>query len=215
MPISALLDGASPSAGFPLLAGLPWASDRSVAQTAAYELLKEQDNLQEGLATWLESMPKTELDVIIERSVERSSHYKWYLGGDRKSYLVWLHQYKSPEKFKMASTFAASVHNHRLEFSSRVICGALHVTWFQARLIEDRARLTVLDRRRLTRGTVVHMRPDEIHGIDAVEDNTFTLLVQGPAERHFSTVFRVSTGEIERQEDLDALYPSVIQALRI
>ena len=208
-----LFSGASPSEGFPVIAQLPWSADPDSARLSAYRLLAKESSISYDLAAWLTSLEPSQIDFIIERSVERPSHYKWLLGGNRRSYLVWLHQYKSPEEFARADRFAASVHDHRLWFTSRVISGALHVTWYGLEISGETAPLKILRRRRLSIGMVVQMNPEEIHKIDNVEDGTLSLVIQGPAERHFSTVFGLSDGSMVRKYDLDALYPNLVAEL--
>ena len=205
--------GASPSEGFPAIAQLPWSTDPASARLCAYELLMEEGNLTSKLATWLRGLDSSQIDLIVERSVERTSHYKWLLGGDRRSYLVWLHQYKPPVEFARAGRFAASVHDHRLWFSLRVISGAMHVTWYSAEISGGAASLRVMWQRRLSVGMGVQMKPEEIHRIDYVKNRTATLLIQGPAERNFSTVFDLSDGSMRRKYDLDALYPRLVNML--
>jgi hypothetical protein len=208
-----LFDAAAPSCGFPALGGLSWNSDPTQAQARAHEILVGLDDARAQLSQWLRSLSAEEIDHIVDRSVERSSHYKWYLGGSRKAYLVWLHQYRPSRAYEKANGFAASIHDHRLGFCSRVLSGSLRVTWYAAAVENGTARLTVLDRRRLSSGQVISMTSDEIHKIDDVEDNTLTLVVQGPAERHFSTVFDERNGTMQRFDDLDNLYSCLLDGL--
>jgi hypothetical protein len=204
---------ASPSEGFPAIAQLPWSTDPARARFGAHEILMSETNLTSNLAAWLKGLDPPQVDFIIERSVERTSHYKWLLGGNRHSYLIWLHQYKPPPQFARADRFAASVHDHRLWFSSRVISGALHVTWYSAEIVGEAASLKVLKQLRLSAGMGAELEPHEIHKIDQVETRTATFVVQGPAERRFSTVFNLSDGSMRREYDLDALYPRLVDGL--
>ena len=205
-----LFEGASPSEGFPAIARLPWSTDPTGARLGAYKLLTEEGGISCKLSTWLKSLDSSQVDYIVEHSLERPSHYKWLLGGNRRSYLVWLHQYRPPEEFARADRFAASVHDHRLWFTSRVISGALHVSWYGVEVCGETASLTVIRRQRLSVDMAVQMKPEEIHRIDRVEGKTLTLLIQGPAEQHFSTVYNLSDGSMIRKYDLDALYPRLV-----
>lgn len=204
---------AAPSKGFPAIARLPWSTDPATAHIGAYELLTAESSITYSLAAWLGGLDSSQIDFIIEHSVERPSHYKWLLGGNRRSYLVWLHQYKSPEDFAETDGFAASAHDHRLWFTSRVISGALHATWYSAEVSGETASLKIMTQRRLSVGMVIQMKPEEIHKIDRVEDKTITLIIQGPAEHRFSTVFTFSDGSIMRKYDLDALYSCLVASL--
>jgi hypothetical protein len=209
-----LFDNASPSGGFPALARLPWKEEPSVAHQCAHDLLCGEAELGALLLEWLSGLEPSEIDVMVRYSVERSSHYKWFLGGNIHDYLVWLHQYKAPSEFRAINRFAASIHDHRLWFCSRVVAGGLHATWYKAVLGEQKAHLTAIMRRRLPPGAVVQMEAQEIHGIDDVEEGTVTLLIQGPPERHYSTSFDLSDGGMRRNYDLEALYPKVLSALK-
>jgi len=129
-------------------------------------------------------------------------------------YFVWLHQYKPPSEFAATNRFAASIHDHRLWFCSRVVAGGLDATWYKAAFDGHRAHLTATIRRELCPGMVIQMCADEIHGIDSVKEGTITLLIQGPPERHYSTSFHLSDGSVRRNYDLEALYPNVLSALK-
>jgi hypothetical protein len=201
-----LFSNATPLQGFPAIASLPWVADPSSGRRGAYELLGKESHIKSKLAAWLNDLDSSQIDFIVEHSAERATHYKWLLGGSRHSYLVWLHEYKPSGQFAKAESFAASVHDHRLWFCSRVVSGALHVTWYTAHISGETASLAVTRRCRLSSNMVEQMAPMEIHGIDRVEDNTFTLLIQGPAERRYSTVYDLSDGSMSRKYDLDALY---------
>ena len=207
-----IFDDATPQWGFPKIAALPWHTDTDAALRRAHSMLVTEHGIAERLASWLSGLERGDVDFIVERSPERSTHYKWRLGGDRRDYLVWLHQYKKPEVFAKASTFAASIHNHRMAFTSRVMSGALHVTWYEVGDPEDPGGLNVLENRRLGRDTTVSLSPDEIHEITRVEEDTFTFVIQAPPVRHASTVYR--NGRTVSAPDLDDLLPGVITALR-
>jgi hypothetical protein len=210
-----LFDNASPSEGFPEIAELPWKRDPVVARQQAYDLLKGSGpELATRLLEWLRDLKPSEVDVLVQYSIERSSHYKWFLGGNIHDYFVWLHQYKTPGEFRAINKFAASIHDHRLWFCSRVLAGGLNATWYEATLKGSQAHLTVTARQQLRPGMIFQMHAEEIHCIDSVEDNTVTLLIQGPPERHYSTAFNLSDGSMQRNYDLEALYPNVVSALK-
>jgi hypothetical protein len=210
---SPLFLNASPIVGFPTLAQLPWHQDPDGARRAAVGILTGETRLRLDLIAWLRTLKPAEISMIVDRSLELSSHYKWLLGGTAQSYLVWLHQYKQPQEFAKASTFAASIHDHRLWFASRVITGGLDVTWYEARIAGRKAQLSAIETRRLGVDTVIQMTADEIHGINSVEEGTFTLLIQGPAERGFSTAFNISDGTMRRNYDLATLYADLDASL--
>jgi hypothetical protein len=195
-----------------VLRALPWQTDLPTAQARARQLLKAEVDPTVTVTRWIGNLATDELDTLLDRSTERSSHVKWCLGGRRGSYLVWLHQYKAPERFAAATRFAAAIHDHRYGFSSRVLSGALRVSLFAAEIDGDRAHLTRLSEQLLTPGMVTSLLTTEIHRIDSVADNTCTLLVQGPAVRHHSTVYGMD-GQMERVPDLEETLPGLIAGL--
>lgn len=207
-----LFDEATPRNGFPVLARLPWLTDTSAAQVAAHRLLAGEESPLATLALWLRSLDEHDLDYLLDRSTERSSHYKWCLGGSRHRYLVWLHQYKRRGTFPKPERWANVVHDHRYSFSSRVLSGALHVSRFHA--ATNGATVPALAERLVQHtGSVVTLYPDEIHRIDHTEENTCTLVVQGPAVRHSSTIFHLSTQSSEGADDLDLTLSRLVEAL--
>jgi hypothetical protein len=207
-----LFDDASPKGGFPSISHLPWLTDVKAAQIAAHELLVAEDAPLAAVACWLRSLEAAELDYLLDRSTERSSHYKWCLGGHRHHYLVWLHQYKPPATYVRADRWAKVIHDHRYSFSSRVLSGALHVSRY--RISPNGTKLPSLDKRVVQEtGSVVTLFPDEVHCIDSVENNTCTLVIQGPAARHSSTIFHLSTQSQEHADDLDLILSRLVDDL--
>jgi hypothetical protein len=204
---------ALPSRGFPSLDCLSWQADVVSAHRQAFDLLTGARDLRRVVKEWLQGLTPEEADYIISHSVERPSHYKWYLGGSRPHYTVWLHQYRQPQVYASAQGFAASIHDHRLSFSSRVISGTLNVTWYRAEISGMFASLSIIRRGCLPVGAAVHMKSDEIHRIDSVDHNTCTLVIQGPAERHFSRVFDSASGAMRIYDDLDEVYEQLMRTL--
>jgi hypothetical protein len=209
-----LFEDALPSIGFPAIAQLPWIGDPVAARRQAYDLLSHGTDIGAELYAWLRGLDPSETDLVVRLSLERSSHYKWFLGGNIHDYFVWLHQYKSPGEFNATNEFAASIHDHRLWFCSRVMSGGLYATWYKAVLDGEKAQLTPTMRQHLRPGMVFQMHSDEIHGIESVEEGTVTLLIQGPPERHYSTSYDPSDGSSRQNFDLEALYPQFLSALK-
>src|SRR5919109_873808 len=94
-----LFRGASPIVGFPALAALPWHTDLAAAYAAARRALEAESEPAQALTNWLTGLSDKEMEYLLDRSTERNSHFKWCLGGGRRDYLLWLHQYKPPEQF--------------------------------------------------------------------------------------------------------------------
>lgn len=203
-----LLTGAHPMTGFPVLEALPWHENPAVAYSRAGALLAAEQDLTRRLAEWLSTVDSNGLEYLLDRSTERNTHIKWCLGGKRSTYLVWLHQYKPPDVYAKAIHFAASVHDHRYGFVSKVLNGALDAEWF-ARQDGSPTPISMV-RRTIAEGDIVTMTPDEIHCIRSVLPNTCTLVIQGPAIRRHSTVFHLGAGSTESMGDLEAKFPELL-----
>jgi hypothetical protein len=206
-----LFTGACPDDGFPALDVLPWRDEPQTALRAA-RLVLEAAELPEELVSWLAGRPTGQLERILERSLERTTHVKWFLGARSGEYVVWLHEYKPPEVFARAVGFAASVHNHRYGFCSRVLAGALHVSAFAAPTAPDE-RLRLIQRSEVKQGQVMSLSHEDIHQIDQVEPYTYTILVQGPVARNFSTCYDTASGNGRRVYDLQSRLPHTLTLL--
>jgi hypothetical protein len=205
-----LFKNASSTNGFPALDDLPWKVDPEYALSKTRELLS-CDQVPKELVAWLVERPTDDLELIFERSLERTTHYKWFLGGRVTEYIVWIHEYKPPALFDQAVGFAASVHNHRYGFCSRVLCGALYVSTFAPpRDASQTVRLTA--RRQVDVGETMALTPEDVHRIDQVAPHTYTILVQGPKARDFSTCYD-SGGFSRRIYDMQSRLPQVLAML--
>jgi hypothetical protein len=185
---------ASPLKGFPVLDALPWGEDPAGALGHANELLEDEgDDLSHGLRKWLEQFRPDEIAYIGRRSSEKSTHQKWFLGEGGSAYSVWLHEYAPPDVFARSSRFAASIHNHRYSFTSRVLAGALHTVEYDE---DPKAadRVVVTAKRSIEAGGTMRLSADTIHQIEAVAPRTRTLLIQGPIVRHYSTCYERGGG---------------------
>jgi hypothetical protein len=189
-----IFDQATPIGGFPLLAELPWLRDPVRAQEAAREILLREKDLRPTLESWLLGLPEDQAACAGMESRTTGTHEKWFLGGGEfagnagRSYIVWLHDYFSPEKFDAANNFAASTHNHRYGFVSKVISGGMNIIEFQHSHADPSALFT---KRRfsISPEETMSVSPDDIHRIVSVESRTRTLLIQGPARSMHSTVY--------------------------
>ena len=206
-----LLDAASPISGFPVL-------DRIHQHRSIRDNMRDIQQLidpvrlgNSSLVTWLNSLDRKELEIVCVRSVERASHFKWFLGGSVDGFVVWLHQYKADELPDAVGSFAASVHNHRYSFVSRVLKGSLFVSDFRF----DRARqFPVLSgTRTIPAPSTYVLSSDEIHRIDATDPATCTLVVQGPPERAYSRVYDLPNETFHDMYDLPARFPTLISLL--
>lgn len=206
-----LFTGASPDTGFPILDQLMWNGNGSQAALQDAEHLLAVPKLPEELASWLIEQPERSLERIADRSLERTTHFKWFLGARQGKYTVWLHEYKSPDTFAHAADFAASVHNHRYGFCSRVLSGALHITEFA----KDRPGEPIKPMRThtLSIDETMLLSPEDVHRVDQVDPHTCTLIIQGPVTRCFSTCYNIASGSQRRVYDLPSRLPRVIKFL--
>lgn len=206
-----LFAGACPHTGFPALDRLPWSGGGSRAALLDAQRLLASATLPESLATWLTAQPEEKLERIADRSLERTTHFKWFLGAGPGGYTVWLHEYKPPEVFARAVDFAASVHNHRYGFCSRVLSGALHVSEFATDGPDEPIRLS--GTRTVRQGKTMILSHEDVHRVDRVEPHTRTLLIQGPIARSFSTCYDTTSGRGRRVYDLQSRLPRTIELL--
>ena len=208
-----LFERAVAAGRFPSLDCLSWRSDPLGACSHVAELLIEDSSVAHQLAVWLSGLRPRQRREMINRSVEKSTHYKWFLGGNSTYYTVWVHQYRPASVFASSDRFAASVHNHRYPFVSRVLSGSLYVSTFEVSPSDEAiCRVTLEGEQALTAGDVMFLSSHDVHRIDRVLDDTITIVIQGPPARHYSTRFDLKSGCSERIYDLDALLPNLTSA---
>jgi hypothetical protein len=205
------LQSANPITGFPLLEEISRKTDTLHAMSQISRLLQPTQLSPQAIAGWLRNMGKEELDFICARSAERASHFKWFLGSTSNRYIVWLHEYKPTMPPPVAGSYAASVHNHRYSFVSRVLSGSLSVSEFA--LDKSGANPRFVESRRITAGYVYTLTSDEVHRIDRTDTNTCTLLVQAPAERSCSRVFDLESGSYQEIYDLSSRLLTLVSVL--
>ncbi|WP_330330413.1 hypothetical protein OHS33_12200 [Streptomyces sp. NBC_00536] len=123
-------------------------------------------------------------DLLMVRSVETPTHFKWCLaGGEHRGLRVWLHTYKP--WIPGEDRHAASIHDHRYSFVSAVLAGELR----ERRWRIHEGRITAAGDHRRPSGETYAIAHSEIHSLGAVAPGTATLLVQAPAAKPFSTVY--------------------------
>jgi hypothetical protein len=188
--------------GFPALDALPWHPEPLAACRLARELLAAEQDLAERVFAYVELIGRSGAAMLLDRSSEKATHYKWFLGGG-SAYRVWLHEYKDEEVFRRATAHAASVHNHRYSFTSFVIVGGLNVRLFD---LGQRNALALRESFLLTAGMSSLLSSEDVHQILGVESGTFTLVVQGPIQRGYSLVWNTETGQVRTVYDLEHLY---------
>ncbi|MDQ1463307.1 MAG: hypothetical protein QOC73_248 [Actinomycetota bacterium] len=139
-------------------------------------------------------------------SRETSTHYKWFVHEDQdQRFTLWLHEYK-PAGVR-GTRHAVIPHNHRYWFSSLMLAGGFTSTSFRARV--GRPGVIPADRLSVAAGDVFTIPPDEIHALEAIEDGTLTLIVQGRPVRNYSEVYEPETGKTTRFYDMVARLPEL------
>lgn len=194
-----------------MLEDLPWRTQRSEALRHARELISAP-SLPQDLNAWMSVIGSVQIGKVIDHSIERSTHFKWFLGASLAGYIVWLHEYRAPERFAQAVSFAASVHDHRYGFCSRVLSGALHVSAF-ALLPDSESLVESVGCECVQQGETMLLSSTDIHRIDCVEPHTYTIVIQGPADRGYSTCYDLTTGRAQRMYDLRTRFPKTLGAL--
>jgi len=195
------LTGGSVSRGFPAFEALPWRLDPVGACRAARELLASERSAASAVFTYVDSREPAEAGELLVRSAEKSTHYKWYLGGG-PTYTTWLHEYKQPEVFARNTSYAASIHNHRYAFASLVLTGGMTVRMYD-RGEDDSVTLRAM--LALDPGESSVLSADDVHEVCSVRPNTYTLVVQGPAQRSYSCVWDARGTALRRIYDMEHL----------
>jgi hypothetical protein len=148
--------------------------------------------------------------VDVERSVEKTTHYKWHLGDTHdRSFELWLHEYK-PRSMRREG-HATVAHNHRFWLTSMVLRGGF--TDFRYRRDDaSPSLLSELDHHRLAPGETMVIGAEEIHSLSDLEDGTLTLIVQSAPVRSYSEVFE--NGSRKVYFDLEAKLTGLRESLR-
>lgn len=176
------------------IASLGW-PDPGIAHREASVLLRriEISALSERLRARLRRV------VDADRSVEKTTHYKWFLGEDTVGrFQLWLHEYKP--KTHRREGHASVAHNHRFWLTSLILRGGFTDTRYQRE--GDSEALSPIESRRMEPGDTMVIDPDEIHSLSGLEDGTLSLIVQSKPIRSYSEVFE--DGEVRRYYDLEA-----------
>jgi hypothetical protein len=150
------------------------------------------------------------ITVDLGRSVEKTSHYKWFLGGPEDgSFELWIHEYK-PQSLRREG-HATVAHNHRFWLSSIVLRGGFTDSRFRRDDNSD-SLLTEISSNRMRTGETMVIDADEIHSLSELQDGTITLVVQSAPIRSYSEVFE--SGSRKVYFDLEAKLIDLGESLR-
>ena len=173
-------------------------------------VIRELRTRQHSLAVvkeYIKSLSLEERDLLLTRSTERSTHYKWCLASSsHRGIRIWLHTYK--EWASGETAFAASIHNHRYSFVSSILQGSLHEQrWLPA----GNSTINSANKTTYKTGDIYSISSQEIHSIEHADPHTISLVVQGPAVSIATNVFNRNTLELERQtSDLEDILSSIV-----
>lgn len=172
--------------GISTIRQLPWQTDQRRALSECAAILEDIDG--ETVNRQLLEVATRQQRHQIDRSFVRPSHNKWYLGGEPASVMVWAHEYVDELPPDQLGSFAASTHNHRYGFASRIINGSITSTTFRSTLSGDGGLIPCSHLARGAGETYV-MTSDEVHRIDRVAPSTITLVIQGLPVAETSSVY--------------------------
>lgn len=177
------------------LSRLEW-SDRPRAHALA-----QSDFGELNVPLLLDELREQPAAIDAERSVEKTTHYKWFLGqaADR-GFELWLHEYK-PRGLRREG-HATVPHNHRFWLTSLLLRGGFSDTRYARAESGDEALITPVADRSLQAGDTMVIDPEEIHSLSGLHDGTLSLVVQSRPVRSYSEVFE--NGEVRRYSDLEA-----------
>ncbi|HVY78474.1 MAG TPA: hypothetical protein VG898_08220 [Solirubrobacterales bacterium] len=137
------------------------------------------------------------------RSVEKTTHYKWFVAADpRDRFKLWLHEYKPKELRREGH--AVIPHNHRFWLSSLILRGGFTDSRYR-RVEQPPPRTDWIEleaTRSMSVGSTMILAPEEIHALADVGDGTVSLIVESAPVRSYSEVFE--GGSVRRYYDLEA-----------
>lgn len=190
----------------PDLGCLDWDERRSAHAEA--ELRFAQLGAEDAIAR-LRGALREEVDV--GRSVEKTTHYKWFLGrGEGGCFELWLHEYK-PARLRRAG-HATVPHNHRFWLTSLILRGGFVDTRYARTAGGGDGQIEPVATRDLDPGETMVIDPEEIHSLSELREGTLSLVVQSRPVRSYSEVFE--GGEVRRYSDLEAQLAGLRASLR-
>lgn len=154
--------------------------------------------------------PGADSDYLYRTSLETGSHVKWLLwGGFGSDLSVWCHQFKN--KTDRTETYAHSLHDHRYEFVSVVLLGGY--TFDNFPVVDGVARQEDGSARSYGVGDANVVRLSMAHRMTALQKDTVTVVIQGPALHQSSYVYDVAGRRAREFPDLALRMASLGEAL--
>jgi hypothetical protein len=189
----------------PQLSALHW-SDRATSHRAAQRILQDGIDVQAPLTDLGLSSLR---DISLRRSVEKTTHFKWFLAEDESGFEIWLHQYKPASHRRLGH--AAVAHNHRFWFTSIVLRGGFISHTYEAADPSRPAALERVGKMVYERGDSYVLDPSTIHSLSDIQEPTVSLLVQSRPIRPYSDVYE--NGKLLRYHDLDSQFDTLLVTL--
>ena len=153
---------------------------------------------------------QSQTSISVGRSVEKTTHYKWFLGeGPDRDFELWLHEYK-PRRLRRPG-HATVAHNHRFWLTSLILRGGFTDTRYARVEGEGEPLIKPVAQRSMDLGNTMVIDPEEIHSLAALQDKTISLVVQSRPVRSYSEVFE--EGEVRRYFDLEAKLAELRESL--
>jgi predicted metal-dependent enzyme (double-stranded beta helix superfamily) len=159
----------------------------------------------------LEELRQSSRDLIqLERSVEKTTHYKWFLReASDSSFELWLHEYK-PRQLRRTG-HATVAHNHRFWLTSTILRGGFTDTRYARSPTRSCALIEPIQSRSLKVGDTLLIDPEGIHSLSDLRDGTISMVVQSSPVRSYSEVFE--GGRVRRYSDLEAKLAELRESL--
>lgn len=173
---------------------LEW-RDLGSAHNSAATLLVEA-----GVEPLLASLRSNTREIVNpDRSVEKTTHYKWFVAASpADDFEVWLHEYK-PDRLRRKG-HATVPHNHRFWLTSMILRGGFTDVRYERRA--DSPSVAPRESHSMRSGDTMVFDAAEVHSLQDIDDETLSLVVQSRPIRHYSEVFE--DGEVRRYSDLEA-----------
>ncbi|MBG6105037.1 MULTISPECIES: hypothetical protein [Micromonospora] len=168
----------------------------------AADRLSAEEISHESVVDELRRMTEDERQGMLCRSVDTTTHLKLSLDQNaHRALRLWLHVYKGwpPSEGR----FAASIHDHRYAFVSKILRGG----YVEQRWTIESDRVSPLRSAKRGVNSLNIVRAADVHSLVSVEPRTVSLVLQLPAERSFSRVYHPDRGAAFTSiPDLEAQY---------
>jgi hypothetical protein len=194
---------------------LNWPQDEKTAFDTASRALTHPTITSVNVGLWIESLQPSRRRDLLNRSVERPTHYKWFMGETVSGVVCWLHQYKDDPSGSGIGFFARSVHDHRYSFVSKVLAGTLHMQDYSVPVADGLYSPPVPeDTSHYNQGSVYKVTWTQIHGVTGWKPGTTTILLQSPVYQAVSHVYDLEGRTVRDVPDLSRVLETMTSVLK-